>query len=185
MELTVDKRAVGKKSATKQIRREGNIPAILYSKGEKGIEIVVNGIAFKKILNTIEKGTLSSKVIALLVDGKPIRVIVKEIQYHPTTYNIIHIDFEQLHEELPVTLNIPVVCMNAMDCAGVKLGGVIRQVIRKLKVTCLPKHIPDQFELDVRPLLMGQALKLNKLKIPDTVIPRMNLKEVAVVIAKK
>lgn len=185
MELTVDKRAVGKKSATKQIRREGNIPAIFYSKGEKGVEIIVNGIAFKKILNTIEKGTLSSKVITLLIDGKQTRVIVKEIQYHPTTYNILHIDFEQLHEELLVTLNIPVVCMNAMDCAGVKLGGVIRQVIRKLKVTCLPKDIPAQFEFDVRELLMGQALKLNELKIPSTVRPRMDLKEVAVVIAKK
>lgn len=185
MELTVTSRTAGKKSDTKNIRREGNIPAVLYSKGEKGKEIIVDGIAFKKILNTTPTGTLSSKVFTLDLDGKKVEAIVRDIQYHVTTYAVIHIDFEELHAGVPVTLNIPVCCVNTIDCVGVKLGGVLRQVTRQVKVTCLPKDIPAQFELDVCDMVLGQMLKLNALDIPPAVRPIVDLKEVAVLIARK
>ncbi len=185
MELTVARRAAGKKAETKQIRREGNIPAVLYSKGEKGQEVTVDGGEFQKILNKIEPGTLSSKVFTLTVDGKPVKAIIKDIQYTVTTYDVIHIDFEQLHEDVPVKLNIPVKFLNAVECAGVKLGGVIRQVIRYVKVICLPKDIPAQFNLDIRDLVIGQSVKLNKIEIPSGVTPITKLNEVVVVIARK
>ncbi|MCC5831893.1 MAG: 50S ribosomal protein L25/general stress protein Ctc [Chlamydiales bacterium] len=185
MELTVSGRQPGKKSEIKKIRREGHIPAILYSKGEKGREIVVDGNAFLKVLNQIEKGTLSSVVFTLNLDGNSVKAIIKDIQYAVTSYDIVHLDFEQLHDDVPVTLNIPLKFLNAVECAGVKLGGVLRQVIRQVKVRCLPKDIPDRFNLDVRDLTMGQSLKLNKLQIPSGVTPVTGLNEVAVVVAKK
>lgn len=185
MKLAISSRPAGKKSENKKIRRENKIPAILYSKGEKGKEIVINGIDFQKILDTTPTGTLSSKVFHLELDGQTIKAIVKDIQYHITSYNVIHIDFEQLDDELPVSLNIPVVCMNVVDCAGIKLGGVLRQVKRKLKVTCLPKDIPSQFEIDVKDLVLGQTVKLNQIAIPPGVRPTDQLNEVAVVIARK
>ncbi len=185
MELTVAGRQSGKKAETNKIRREGNIPAVLYSKGEKGKDVVVNGNEFLKSLNQIEKGTLSSQVFTLKLDGKPVRAIVKDIQYAVTSYDILHLDFEELHEDVPVTLNIPIKFLNAVECAGVKLGGVLRQVIRQVKVRCLPKDIPDRFNLDVRDLLMGQSLRLKKLEIPSGVKPVIDLNEVAVVVAKK
>jgi len=184
MKLTIAPRSA-KKSETKKIRREGNIPAILYSKGEHGQGIVVDGIAFKKILNTTPTGTLSSKIFHLESSGKIVKAIVKDIQYNITTYDVIHMDFEQLHDDLPVTLNIPLVCVNTVDCAGVKLGGVIRQVVRQVRVTCLPKDIPGQFEIDVRDMNLGQTKKLSALNIPKGVHPTVDLKEVAVVIARK
>ena len=140
MKLTVTTRSA-KKAETKKLRREGKIPAILYSKGEKGKEMVVDGTAFKKILNTTPTGTLSSKVFLLEGLGKTLKAVIKDIQYNITNYDVIHIDFEELHEDKPVTLNIPLVCVNTVDCVGVKLGGVIRQVIRQVRVTCLPKDI--------------------------------------------
>lgn len=185
MELTVASRTAGKKAETKKIRREGNIPAILYSKGEKGQDVVVNGIDFKKVMNKVEQGTLSSVVFDLTVDGKKVKAIVKDIQYAVTTYDILHIDFAQLHDKVPVTLNIPLKFLNAVECAGVKLGGVLRQVIRHVKVTCLPKDIPARFNLDVRDLVMGQSVKLSALEIPAGVKPITRLNEVAVVVAKK
>ncbi len=185
MELTVAARTAGKKSEAKKIRREGNIPAVLYSKGEKGKEVIVDGNAFKKGLNKIKKGTLSSKVFTLTVDGKKVKAIIKDIQYAVTTYNILHIDFEELHKDAPVTLNIPLTFTNAIECAGVKLGGVLRQVIRHVKVRCSPNDIPDQFSIDVRDLVVGQSVRLNKLKIPKGVTPVIDLKEVAVLVAKK
>lgn len=184
MKLNIAARSA-KKSDNAKLRREGKIPAILYSKGEKGKEITVDGIAFKKILNTTPTGTLSSKVFSLESEGKTIRAIVKDIQYNIITYDVIHLDFHELHEGVPVTLNIPLVCVNILDCAGVKLGGVVRQVISHVPVTCLPSHIPNQFEVDVRDMNLGQTRKLSSLTIPEGVRPAMDLKEVAVIIARK
>jgi large subunit ribosomal protein L25 len=184
MKFTVAGRAANK-SETKRIRREGNIPAILYSKGEKGREMVIDGIAFQKILNNTPKGTLSSKIFFLTLDGKEIQAIIKDIQYHVTTYDVIHIDFEELHEGLPVTLNIPVRCINIVDCAGIKLGGVVRQVVNQVKVTCLPKDIPIEFELDVKDMSLGQTKRLGALQIPPAVRASINPRQVAVVIARK
>ncbi len=185
MELSLTKRTARKKSETNKIRREGNIPAVLYSKGKKGEDVVVDGNAFKKLLNKIESGTLSSKVFTLHVDGKPVKAIIKDIHYHVTTYEPLHIDFTELHEDSLVTLNIPVTLTGVIECAGVKLGGVLRQVIRYVKVRCLPKDIPDQFDLDVRHLLTGQSVRLNKLSIPSSVEPVINLNEVAAVVGKR
>ncbi len=185
MKLSVTKRTAKTKSDLRMIRREGKIPAILYSKGKSGEEIVVDGIDFQKILNTTPTGTLSSKVFKLDIEGKSIQAIVKDIQYNITTYAVIHIDFEELHADHPVTLNIPLKCVNAANCAGVKLGGVIRQVVRQVKVSCLPKHIPDEFELDLLDLNLGQMIKLEHLKIPKEVRPAGKMKGVAVVIARK
>lgn len=185
MKLTVARRTAKTKSENNKIRREGKIPAILYSKGERGQDIVVNGVAFQKILNANPTGTLSSKIFMLDVEGKTIKAIVKDIQYNITTYAVIHIDFEELHDDIPVTLNIPLRCINTINCAGVKLGGVIRQVVRKVRVTCLPKDIPAEFELDVRDMNLGQMKKLQELSIPKGVRPAGNLKGVAVVISRK
>lgn len=185
MKLSVTRRSEKKKSVTAKIRREGKIPAILYSKGEKGSEITVDAIEFKKILNTTPTGTLSSKVFTLDIEGKATKAVVKDIQYNITTYDVIHIDFEELHEKLPVTLNIPLVCVNTVDCIGVKLGGAIRQVIRKVRVTCLPKNIPEHFEIDVRDMNLGQAKRLSSLKIPEGVRPAIDMKGVAVIITRK
>lgn len=185
MKLAAAKRTVKTKLETRNIRRQGKVPAIIYSKGEAGEEIVVNGIEFQKILNTLQTGTLSSKIFDLDIEGRAVKAIVKDIQYNVTNYEVIHIDFEQLHAGLPVTLNIPLRCTNTANCLGVKLGGVIRQVVRQVRVTCLPEHIPDEFQVDVKDLNLGQMKKLQDLEIPEGVRPMGKLKGVAVVIARK
>lgn len=185
MKLKVAGRTAGKKCETKKIRREGNIPAVLYSLGKRGSEFAVDGGEFRKFLNTLEPGTLSSKIFTLDLDGKAIRAILKDIQYEITTYNIIHLDFEQLHDDSPVKINIPIKCINVVDCIGLKLGGVVRQVIRHLKVRCLPRNIPTHFELDVQNLGLGHSLKLEDIAVPESVSPIGDLKQVAVVMARK
>lgn len=185
MKLHVTKRSVGKKSEINQIRREGNIPSVLYSKGEKGTEMVVNGIAFKKLINSIESGTLSSKVLVLELDGKEIKALVKEIQYHPTTYQVLHLDFTQLHDDVNVTLNVPLKSVGSVDCVGVKQGGVFRQMLRYVKALCLPKDIPARFELDVKNLALGQSLRVEDLKIPAGVTLKCNPRDIAVVVSRR
>jgi large subunit ribosomal protein L25 len=185
MKLNVSSREKKTKATVKTIRREGNIPAILYSKGAEGKELIIDGIEFQKLLNKIERGTLSSIVFEIEVDGKKTKALVKDIQYHVVTYNILHIDLIELFDDVPVTLNVPLKCVGAADCAGVKAGGVLRQVLRHLKVRTLPKHIPSHFDLDVKKLGMGQAVRLSAIKIPETVRPMENLKVVAAVVGKR
>ncbi|MFN0064812.1 MAG: 50S ribosomal protein L25/general stress protein Ctc [Chlamydiales bacterium] len=185
MELTVSGRKKGKKSEISEIRRTGNIPAVLYAKGAQGKEVTVDGGEFKKILRNIEPGTLSSQIFELNVDGKKVKTIVKDVQYRITTYDILHLDFLELNDDVPVTLNIPIRCKGAVNCAGVKLGGVLRQVIRAVKVKTLPKNIPAQFEIEVQSMGLGAAKRLSEISFPQGVTPLANLKEIAVVIARK
>ena len=98
---------------------------------------------------------------------------------------ILHIDFEELHDDTVVLVKIPVVCTGVADCVGVKLGGVLRQVIRQVKVRALPKDIPNEFSINVRDLGLGQTKRLNEITIPPGVLPVTDLKEVAVVIGRR
>lgn len=186
MKLQVKERDAQVKKTAKRARREGLIPAVLYSKGEGNRIFNVQADEFHTHLRHTPKGHLSSKKFALVDEkGNSTQAIVKEIQYHPTTYSILHIDFLKLHEEQPVSINIPLSLKGTADCVGVKLGGVIRPVLRYLKVKCLPKHIPDTFEIDVADLKLNQSRRLSSIHLPDNVRPLNNLNDVAVVVAKR
>lgn len=182
MQLTVKSR---QERNTKKIRREGQIPAVLYSKGHEGKNIQLDANDFKKILNQVPKGTLSSKIFELELDGKKMKALVKDIQYHVTTYDILHLDFVELHEDVEVKLNIPLLLKHTVDCEGVKLGGVLRQVIRQVKVKAKPKQIPDSFEIDVKRMQLGQSKRLSEIKMPEGVTPVDNLHNVAVTVARR
>lgn len=186
MKLGVSYRSGERKSEAKRLRREKKIPAIIYSNGKAGEMIAVDAIEFQKILNKIKKGHLSTTKIALVDEkGKERSVIVKEIQYHVTTYNIIHLDLEELHDDVKVNVNVPIECTRVADCVGVKLGGVLRPVIRHLRVNCLPKDIPESFKMDVAEMGVNDVKRLSDFNIPSTVRPMMKLNQVAIAVVKR
>ncbi len=185
MKLHVTSRQAEKKSEINRIRREGNVPVVIYSKGAPGRLGVVNGTEFRKILQSIEPGTLSSKILELDVDGKIVRALVKEVQYHPTTYNVQHLDFVELIEGHPVVLNVPLKLLGAVDCSGVKLGGILRQILRHVKMRCLPARIPASIEYDVKNLEIGASIRVADLAIPQGVSLQCNPQDIALVISRK
>lgn len=185
MKLHAEKRAAERKGETKRLRREGLIPAILYSKGGKGESLTVSEAEFSAILRTLKDGGLSNTIITLNFEGKDRAVIVKGIQYQITSYNVIHLDFEELHENTKVRLRIPIRLVGERDCIGIQQGGVLRPVIRHINVECLPKDIPSDFTIDVRKLEMKGKRRLNDIVISENVRPLANLSEVAVVVAKR
>jgi large subunit ribosomal protein L25 len=185
-ELKMSSRAGSKKSEAKQLRRQGQIPAIIYSQGKVGENIAVDCAEYNAIMRTVPAGGLGTTVFSLKGEkGKALRAIVKGIQYHVTTYNILHLDFEELHDDAPVTVKVPIECTGVADCVGIKLGGVLRQVVRHVQVTCLPKDMPTRFQLDVRDLNLRQSLRLDKLTIPENVKPVNKLTDIVVVITKR
>lgn len=185
MELSIFKRTAEKKSETKRIRLEDGIPAVIYSAGNPNEKIFVKKSEFEKILRQVKEDCLSVTLFNLKGGNKKQKAIVKEIQYHTTTYDILHVDFMALDDNRKIEVNVPIQCLGAEECAGVKLGGVLRRVIRKLKIKCLPKDIPSGFTLDVTSLGIGQSFRLNDIAIPSNVTPVARMDEVAVVVAKR
>jgi len=187
MKLNVSKRTAEKKCEVKQLRRNGMIPAVLYSQGKVGETIAINNGEFQKLLAAIEKGHLPTTVFALTDEsGKARKAIIKDIQYAFTTYAVVHIDFEEVHEDVVISLKVPIVYTGVADCVGIKLGGVLRQVIRHLRVSCLPKNIPKNFTLDVTQMKMKETKRLFDIVLPEGVRPLVtDMDEVVAVIVKR
>jgi len=182
--LNVFQRNDLKKGATNKIRREGNVPGVVYGRGQSNEMIYVNGDELKAILRNLKSGLLATTLFELHEGKKTFRAIVKDIHYHAVSYAIQHIDFLAVDDAKPVNVNVPIQIVGAADCAGVKLGGFVRQVIRSLEVNCLAKDIPTEFTLDVRDLNISESKRLSDIAMPASVRPNGRMNEVAVVIAK-
>src|SRR5689334_17723318 len=108
MKLTVTSRTGTKKSNVKEIRRQGNIPAILYSKSKPCETISIDGNEFSTILRELKQGRLPTTIFTLHFGNKERRAIIKDIQYHLTTYRVTHLDFEELIDGVPVNVKVPI-----------------------------------------------------------------------------
>lgn len=185
MKLSVFERTTQKKGELNELRRKGSIPAVFYSKGHTPRNLSLSNEEFQALLRNMKAGMLSTSIFELTEGKKKHRAIIKEVQYHPATYAVEHIDFVEVHENVPVTVNVPILVLGTADCAGVKLGGMMRQIIRTLPVTCLPKDIPHELTIDITELNIAQKKRLSDVTIPANVKPLAKMSEVVVVIAKK
>lgn len=186
MKLVVKPRFSQKKSDVKQIRRAGDIPAVIYSLKKESVSLVVGGQEFGTAMRQMQSGYLPTTIFTLSDGVKECRAIVKDIQYHVTTYQVLHIDFEELIDDVAVTIKVPVNCIGTTDCVGVKLGGVVRLVTRHVKVKCHPKHIPTKFDIDVKDANIGDSLRVKDLqgvKSGVTILAKDN--DAVVIIAKR
>ncbi len=186
MKLKYFSRNRQRKNDSKRLRHEGSIPSIIYSRGNNSTNIAINESEFTAFLRNVKSGHLSNQIFDLVDEaGVSKRAIIKDIQYHPTNYQVIHLDFEELVDGHKVNIKVPIEWINVADCVGVKLGFVLRSVIRSIRVSCLPEHIPTAFQLDVKDLGPRDSRRLKDLDIPETVRPLTNLEEVVVVVAKR
>lgn len=186
MKLHVTKRSIEQKKEAKRLRRDGNIPAVVYNRGKESEAITVVGNEFNSNLRKIPKGRLPTSVFSLVgEDGKEKKVVVKDIQYHVISYDVVHLDFEVLNDKEPVTVKVPIECTGVIDCVGVKQGGVLRTVMRHVRVRCLPRDIPDCFYVNVADLEMMGSKRLKHVTIPQTIRLMADLNDVAVIVAKR
>lgn len=185
MKLKISKRAGEKKSELTKIRHEKNIPAVLYQRAKPSEKILINGAEYQAIIRVMKTGYISTTVFELDNGGKTTKAIVKEVQYHPTTYQVLHIDFQELADDIYIEVNVPVNCIGVADCAGIKLGGFLREVSRHVKVRCLPKDMPTEFNIDVKSMNIGQSKRVKDLSISENIRTLKSLEDVVVVIAKR
>jgi large subunit ribosomal protein L25 len=186
MKLKIAKREVNSRSQIKALRREGIIPAVIYHNTKESEALSIHAAEFAALLRTVPPGRLSTRRFTLTDASGGTRVaILKDIQYHPVTYQVIHLDFEELVDNLSVNVKIPIECVGVADCIGIKQGGFLRQVLRSIRVNCMPQDIPEFFTLNVQEMGMRDCKKIKDLTIPQSVKPLVNMNEVVVVIAKR
>jgi large subunit ribosomal protein L25 len=150
------------KGAARQARRAQQVPAVIYGHGRPSQALALDGRALEKALSGVEP---ESTLIALTVDGTPLKALIREIQRHPVRPDIIHVDFYEIHAEEEVRLHVPITLDGSAD--GVRNGGgVLDQVTREVEIEVLPDHIPDRVALDVTALQIGHSLHVRDLVIP-------------------
>ncbi|MEX0997131.1 MAG: 50S ribosomal protein L25/general stress protein Ctc [Flavobacteriaceae bacterium] len=145
------------KVATKALRNAGKVPCVVYG-GDKPIHFSADTLAFKDLVYTPDVHT----VVIVLENGDKINAILQDIQFHPVTDNIIHVDFYQIFDDKEITLDIPVRIVG--NSRGVKNGGVLRVPRRKLKVKAIPADLPDFIEADITELKIGSKLYVTELQ---------------------
>ncbi|MGX9986442.1 50S ribosomal protein L25/general stress protein Ctc [Soonwooa purpurea] len=146
---------VGKKS-TKALRDAELVPCVVYG-GAETLNFSTEEKSFKNLVYTPEAHTVSIEV-----DGQTIAAVLQDIQFHPITDKILHVDFYQLSADKPVIMEVPVRITGRSK--GVVAGGVLRQTYRKLKVKAIPANLPDEIVVDVTPLRIGNKLYVGALK---------------------
>ena len=144
-------RTKGRKSLTKSIRREGQVPCNLYGNGVENVLFSVDARDLKALTHTP-----NSYIVDLDIDGKSYLAILHELQFHPVTDNTIHADFLAISADKPVTINVPLNIFG--NCAGVKAGGKLLIEARKLRVCGLPDQIPDVLDIDITNLRLGKQI---------------------------
>jgi len=151
--------SVGKK-ATKALRNAGQVPCVLYG-GDNPVHFSAPELAFSKLVYTPNAHT----VVIELENGDTYNAILQDIQFHPVTDNILHIDFYQLFDNKEVTMEIPVQFTG--NSRGVRNGGVLRKNKRSLRVKALPGNLPDYIEADITDLKIGNKLYITALDSED------------------
>ncbi len=186
LELQISERSAKTKGEAKSLRREKRIPVCIYSNGKPADTASCGQIEFETVLRQLTPGFLPTTIFALKDSkGKTRRGVIKDIQYKPTTYQVLHLDFQELHDSSLIDIKVPIVHTNLVDCSGVKLGGFLRTLIRHLKVRCLPRNIPSHFEIDVKELGLNQNRRVSDLVIPKDVRALQKPNDVIVSVVKK
>ena len=154
-----ERESVGK-VATKALRNAGLVPCVLYG-GNQAVHFSAEVMAFKNLVYTPNAHTVEID----LGNGKSFNAVLQDIQVHPVSDKILHIDFFQLFDDKEITMEVPVKIVGKSK--GVMAGGDLRLNTRKLKVKALPKNLPDFIEADITPLDMGNKLYVTKVASPD------------------
>ncbi len=147
--------SVGKKS-TQALRDAELVPCVVYG-GEQPINFSTPEKSFKNLVYTPDAHT-----VVIELEGKKIDAVLQDIQFHPITDKILHVDFYQLSADKPVVMEVPVRITGRAK--GVVAGGVLRQSFRKLKIKALPANLPDEIVVDVTPLRIGNKLYVGSIK---------------------
>ena len=167
--LTAQKRETAGKGAARAIRREGQVPAVIYGDKKDPVSISINPKELWKQLHTGQTFFASTGEIQLGKDKET--VICRDVQFHPVTDQPLHADFLRLGKDATVTVEVPVTFINEEKSEGMKRGGVLNVVRHEIEVICPATSIPESIEVDLAGLAVGDSVHISSITLPKGVEP--------------
>ena len=161
----IDKPVAGK-GAARLMRRQGYVPAVVYGPGQAPMTL---GVAVMDLAKALRVGHFFTHLQELVVNGKPMKVLAKDIQRHPVTDLPIHVDFTYYEPARKVNVNVMVRIIGEKESPGIKLGGVLQLIETSLEVVCRADSIPQEIEVNVAGLDIGGSVHLSSLTLPEGV----------------
>ena len=169
--LKAKKRETTTRGFTNKLRMDGFIPAILYGGKDPNLKI---SIEKKNIQSVIKSENFLSKVLELDIEGKKEKVLPREVSYNVVSDEPIHIDFLRIVSGSTIVIEVPVQFKNHEDSPGLKRGGVLNIVRRKVEFKCSTDNIPNNIEIDLNGTDIGTSIKISSVKLPSNVIPTIS-----------
>lgn len=166
--LKAETRACGSGNL-QQLRSQGFVPGVVYGPGFDNVNIQVNSREFAQMLSTAASEHI---LVSLSIDGKDVKVLLKDIQHNAITNAYIHVDFQAVSETTVIHSNVPVILEG--EPAGVALGGLLDQSIHELSVVCQVKDLPETINVNVASMQLAEALRISDLKLPAGVTAEMD-----------
>ena len=166
IKLKAEIRNAAGKGAARSIRKNKNIPAVIYGEKKAPVAIELNGRDFEMLLQT---PSLRTKLFEIDTANGQEDAMLMDIQYHPVTDNVIHVDFKRIDVKRPVSVSVPVEVINADVSKGLKLGGVLNFAVRKVALRGLVHDIPEKITIDLTNLSIGDSVHGSDLVLPNGV----------------
>ncbi len=176
IELKAEIRNVAGKGAARAIRNNKNIPAVIYGDKKDPIAIEIVGRDFDPLAQV---PALRTKLFHITTKNGTEDAMLMDIQYHPVTDRIIHVDFKRIDVKKPVCVSVPVEVINADTSKGLKLGGVLNFAVRKVAVVALVDKLPEKIVIDLADLTIGDSVHGSDLVLPDGVSLGLHQAELA------
>lgn len=152
------------KGASRRLRKENLIPAIIYGGESEAVSICVKT---NELVKAISEDAFFSSIIGIELDGTKQEVIIKALQRHPSKGFPLHADFQRIVRGQEMNFSVPVRVINEEESAGKKTGGVLTQLVNDIQVTCLPRNLPEFIEIDVAKLEVGDNIRLGDVTLPQ------------------
>ena len=166
--LPAEARERAGKGASRALRRDGRVPAVVYGSKKEPLSVHVEEKLLAKMLSS---GHFMNTVVMVEVGGKANRTLPKDVQFHPVTSRPIHVDFLRIGEHSQVNVNVPVRFDNEEDSPGLKRGGVLNVVVHDLALVCDASEIPDEIHIDLTGLEIGDTIHISQVKLPKGAKP--------------
>jgi large subunit ribosomal protein L25 len=166
--LPAEARERAGKGASRALRRDGRVPAVVYGEKKEPLSIHVEEKLLTRMLHT---GHFMNSVVMIDYKGKPHRTLPKAVDFHPVTSRPIHVDFLRIGEHTKVHVAIPMRFDNEEASPGLKRGGVLNVVVHELEIVCDAAHIPSEIHVPLDGLEIGDSIHIGQVKLPDGVTP--------------
>ncbi len=166
IQIKASVRNAGGKGAARSIRKNKNVPGVIYGEKKAPVAIELNGRDFETLLQT---PSLRTKLFEIDTENGKEDAMLMDIQYHPVSDNVVHVDFKRIDVKKPVNVSVPVEVINADVSKGLKLGGVLNFAVRKVALRGLVHDIPEKITIDLTNLNVGESVHGSDLVLPDGV----------------